>query len=38
VLVGLLQGEITATPLNVVVAQKKKLDLNLLNLAQVLAK
>lgn len=38
VLVGLLHGEITATPLNVVVAQKKKLDLNLLNLAQVLAK
>jgi 6-phosphofructokinase 1 len=38
VLVGLLQGEITATPLKVVVAQKKKLDLNLLNLAQVLAK
>ena len=38
VLVGLLQGEITATPLNVVVAQKKKLDLNLLNLAQILAK
>ncbi|MGD0627562.1 MAG: 6-phosphofructokinase [Thermodesulfobacteriota bacterium] len=38
VLVGLLQGEITATPLKGVVAQKKKLDLNLLNLAQVLAK
>lgn len=38
VLVGLLQGEITATPLKEVVAQKKKLDLNLLNLAQVLAK
>jgi len=38
VLVGLLQGEITATPLNEVVAQKKELDLNLLNLAQVLAK
>jgi 6-phosphofructokinase 1 len=38
VLVGLLQGEITATPLKRVVAQKKKLDLNLLNLAQVLAK
>jgi 6-phosphofructokinase 1 len=38
VLVGLLHGEITATPLNVVVAQKKKLDLDLLKLAEVLAK
>jgi 6-phosphofructokinase 1 len=38
ILVGLLQGEITTTPLNEVVAQKKELDLTLLNLAQVLAK
>jgi len=37
-LVGLLKGEITATPLDEVVAVKKPLDLGLLELARVLAK
>lgn len=36
VLVGLLKGEITTTPLDVVVKNKKKLDLNLFELARVL--
>jgi 6-phosphofructokinase 1 len=36
-LVGLLKGEIAATPLAEVVANKKPLDLQLLNLARVLA-
>jgi 6-phosphofructokinase 1 len=38
VLVGLLTGEIAATPLAEVVANKKPLDLHLLELARVLAK
>lgn len=38
VLVGLIKGEITTTPLEVVATSKKPLDLSLLNLAQVLAK
>lgn len=38
VLVGLLKGEITATPLTEVVANTKILDLRLLDLARVLAK
>jgi 6-phosphofructokinase 1 len=38
ILVGLLKGEITATPLAEVVANKKPLDLRLLELARVLAK
>jgi 6-phosphofructokinase 1 len=38
VLVGLIKGDIVTTPLEVVVASKKPLDLSLLNLAQVLAK
>jgi 6-phosphofructokinase 1 len=38
VLVGLLQGQITTTPLTEVVANKKPLDLTLLELAQVLAR
>lgn len=37
-LVGLVGGEIKATPLSEVVANKKKLDLSLLKLAEVLAK
>jgi 6-phosphofructokinase 1 len=37
-LVGLLKGEIAATPLAEVVANKKPLDLQLLDLARVLAK
>ena len=37
-LVGLLKGEIAATPLAEVVAKKKPLDLRLLELARVLAK
>lgn len=37
-LVSLLKGEIAATPLAEVVANKKPLDLRLLELAQVLAK
>lgn len=37
VLVGLLKGEVTTTPLADVVANKKKLDLPLLELARVLA-
>jgi len=37
-LVGLLEGEIVATPLAEVVANKKPLDLRLLELAKVLAK
>jgi hypothetical protein len=36
--VGLIKGDIVTTPLEVVVASKKPLDLSLLNLAQVLAK
>ncbi len=36
--VGLLRGEVTATPLAEVVANKKPLDLRLLELARVLAK
>jgi len=36
--VGLLKGEIAATPLAEVVANKKPLDLQLLALARVLAK
>ncbi len=38
VLMGLHKGEIVATPLTEVVAQKKTLDLSLLELARVLAK
>ena len=38
VLVGLIKGEITTTPLEVVATSKKPLDLSLLNLAKVLAK
>ena len=38
ILVGLIKGEITATPLAEVVAKKKPLDLRLLELARVLAK
>jgi 6-phosphofructokinase 1 len=38
VLMGLIRGEIVATPLADVVANKKALDLNLLDLAKVLAK
>jgi len=38
VLVGLLKGEIGTTPLPEVVANKKKLDLRLLDLARILAK
>jgi len=38
VLVGLLKGEMAATPLAEVVANKKPLDLRLLELARVLAK
>ncbi len=38
ILVGLVKGEIIATSLNEVVANKKSLDLSLLRLAQVLAK
>lgn len=37
VLVGLVKGEIKATPLTLIVGKKKMLDLNLLNLAGVLA-
>lgn len=36
VLVGLLKGEITTTPLDIVVANKKELDLNLLEMARIL--
>ncbi len=38
IMVGLIKGEIAATPLAEVVAHKKQLDLRLLELAQVLAK
>lgn len=38
VLVGLLKGEITATPLSEVVAKHKTLDLDLVSLVRVLAK
>ena len=38
VLVGLIKGEIVTTPLTEVVANKKSLDLRLLELARVLAK
>jgi 6-phosphofructokinase 1 len=38
VLVGLLQGEITTTPLAEVVGKQKSLDPDLLRLATVLAK
>jgi 6-phosphofructokinase 1 len=38
ILVGLIKGEIAATPLAEVAAKKKALDLNLLELAKVLAK
>jgi 6-phosphofructokinase 1 len=38
VLAGMIKGEITATPLAEVVANKKLLDLNLLELAHVLGK
>jgi 6-phosphofructokinase 1 len=38
ILVGLIKGEIAATPLAEVAAKKKGLDLNLLELAKVLAK
>jgi 6-phosphofructokinase 1 len=38
VLVGLLKGDVTTSPLKVVATSKKPLDLSLLNLAQVLAK
>jgi len=37
-MVGLLKGEIVATPLAEVVSKRKMLDLNMLELAQVLAK
>jgi 6-phosphofructokinase 1 len=36
VLVGLLKGEVTTTPLEIVVKNKKKIDLNLFELARVL--
>jgi 6-phosphofructokinase 1 len=36
VLVGLIKGEVTTTPLEVVVKNKKKIDLNLFELARVL--
>ncbi len=38
ILVGLIKDEVTATPLEDVVSQKKQLDLRLLELARVLAK
>jgi 6-phosphofructokinase 1 len=38
VLVGLIKGEVATTPLEVVVASQKPLDLSLLSLGQVLAK
>jgi 6-phosphofructokinase 1 len=38
VLIGLIKGEIAATPLADVVANKKPLDLRLLDLAAVLAR
>lgn len=38
VLVGLVKGEIASTPLTEVVANKKLLDLRLLELAQMLAR
>ena len=38
VLVGLVKSEIATTPLEVVVARKKPLDVKLLELARVLAK
>ena len=38
ILVGLMSGQVTPTPLAEVVANKKTLDLNLLKLARVLAK
>jgi 6-phosphofructokinase 1 len=38
ILIGLLHGEVEATPLVEVIANKKTLDLNLLKLARVLAK
>ena len=38
VLMGLLKGEITPTPLSEVVSHNKPLDLRLLELARVLAK
>ncbi len=38
VLAGLIKSEIIATPLETVVNNKKTLDQNLLNLANVLAK
>jgi len=38
VLVGLLKGEIAATPLDVVVSTKKPLDLQMIEWARVLAK
>jgi len=38
VLLGLIKNEITPTPLDVVVSNKKKLDLNLLELARILAR
>ncbi|WP_054692811.1 ATP-dependent 6-phosphofructokinase [Geotalea toluenoxydans] len=38
VLMGMIKGEITATPLDVVVENKKDLDLRLLELAKILAK
>jgi len=38
VLIGLLKGEVSATPLDEVVAKRKPLDRELLDLAQVLAK
>jgi 6-phosphofructokinase 1 len=37
ILVGLIEGKVAATPLRDVVAHKKKLDLNMLELARVLA-
>jgi 6-phosphofructokinase 1 len=38
ILVGFIKGEIAATPLTEVATKKKGLDLNLLELAKVLAK
>jgi 6-phosphofructokinase 1 len=38
ILLGLIKGEVTPTPLVDVVANKKQLDLRLLELARVLAK
>ena len=38
VLVGLLGGEVSATPLGEVVSNRKTLDLNLLELARILAR